>query len=283
MYLARITSDIIVIMTAKFDVLNAQSISDAIQQYSQTNLDTPFTAKISCFNSIDSTNAWLLENGKNGDVCLAEKQTAGRGRRDNKWVSPNSGNIYLSYCCYFDNSVQHRSLLGLVAGIAIAEALQEIGLSGHGLKWPNDILWNGKKLGGILIQTADNYEKFIIGIGLNVSLPDESRNEISQAATSLDMALAGKNLNRESVVIKIIERLLSHTEMFDQLPFQAFLQSWQRWDILRNQDVRFQHQGQEILGKVNGIDKHGRIGILLKSGLEYFSAADIKLKKPNKI
>ncbi|MGK0269782.1 MAG: BirA family biotin operon repressor/biotin-[acetyl-CoA-carboxylase] ligase [Cocleimonas sp.] len=267
-------------MTANFDALNAQRIHDAINTFSQNHLNTTYNSKISCFDSIDSTNAWLIENGKDGDFCLSETQTAGRGRRDNQWVSPNSGNIYLSYCCYFDNAIEHQSLLGLVAGIAIAEALQEIGLSGHGIKWPNDIFWNGKKLGGILIQTADNYQKFVIGIGLNISLPEESRSEITQAAVSLEDALKGKNFYRETVVINLIQRLLTHTEMFAQLPFQAFKQSWNRWDILHGQDVSFQHQNKEISGTVDGIDKHGRIGVLLESGIEYFSAADIKLKKP---
>ncbi len=269
-------------MTEKFDALNEQRIRESIQQFSQENLNTPYNGKISCFDSIDSTNAWLLENGKDGDFCLSETQTAGRGRRDNQWVSPNSGNIYLSYCCYFNNTVQHRSLLGLVAGIAIAEALEESDLAGHGIKWPNDIFCNGKKLGGILIQTADNYEKFVIGIGLNVSLPEESHNEITQAAVSLEDALKGKSFDRDMVVINLIQRLLSHTEMFEKLPFQAFLQSWNRWDILHGQAVSFQHQNQEISGKVDGIDKHGRIGILLESGIEYFTAADIKLKKPER-
>ncbi|MEH6454999.1 MAG: biotin--[acetyl-CoA-carboxylase] ligase [Cocleimonas sp.] len=268
-------------MTVKFDALNAQRIQESIQQYSHENLDTPYTGKIDCFDTIDSTNAWLLENGKDGDFCLSETQTAGRGRRDNSWISPDSGNIYLSYCCYFDKSIEHRSLLGLVAGIAIAEALEEVGLSGHGLKWPNDIFWNGKKLGGILIQTADNYEKFVIGIGLNVSLPEESHNEITQAAVSLEEALNGKTFDREQLVIYLIQRLLSHSEIFAQLPFQAFLQSWNRWDILKGQAVSFQHQNQEIYGTVEGIDKRGFIGVLLESGIQYFSAADIKLKKPN--
>ncbi len=268
-------------MTAKFDALNAQRIQHSIQQYSQENLDTPYNGKISCFDSIDSTNAWLLENGKDGDFCLSETQTAGRGRRNNQWVSPDSGNIYLSYCCYFDNTVAHKSLLGLVAGIAIAEALQEIGLNGHGLKWPNDIFWNGKKLGGILIQTANNFEKFVIGIGLNVSLPEESHKEITQAAVSLEDALKDKSFDREQVVIRLIQRLLSHSEIFAQLPFHAFLQSWNRWDILQGQAVSFQHQNQEISGTVEGIDKQGFIGILLESGIEYFSAVDIKLNKPN--
>ena len=268
-------------MTTKFESLNAQRIQQSLQQFSQQHLEKPYEGKVSCFDSIDSTNTWLLENGNNGDFCLSETQTAGRGRRNNQWISPDSGNIYLSFCCYFDNTVAHRSLLGLVAGIAIAEALQEIGLSGHGLKWPNDVFWNGKKLGGILIQTADNYEKFIIGIGLNVSLPQDSREEITQAAVSLEDALKGRALDREEVVIRLLQRLLSHSEIFARLPFKAFLESWNRWDILREQAVTFQHQNKEISGTVEGIDKHGRIGILLESGLEYFSAVDIKLKKLN--
>ncbi len=267
-------------MTAKYDALNAERISAAIQQFSKQNLQSPYTSKISCFETIDSTNTWLLKNGKHGDFCLSETQTAGRGRRENQWVSPQSGNIYLSFCCYFDSNIQQRSLLGLIAGIAVAEALQDIGLTGHGLKWPNDIFWKDKKLGGILIQTAENYEKFVIGIGLNVSLPKESRVKITQQAVSLEEALQAKAFDRETVVIKLLQRLLLHAEMFADLSFQAFTQSWQRWDILHHREVGFQHQNQEITGRVDGIDEHGRIGILLESGIEYFSAADIKLKKP---
>lgn len=269
----------------KFEAFSAQRIEESVQQFSKENLAKKYTGKISCFESIDSTNAWLLENGEDGDICLSETQTAGRGRRNNPWVSPNSGNIYLSYCCHFDSSIEHRSLLGLVAGIAIAEALQEIGLNGQGIKWPNDIFWQNKKLGGILIQTSSNYEKFIIGIGLNVSLTEDSHKEISQAAVSLEDAFLqsqqGKTFDREQVVIELIQHLLSHTELFAELPFHAFLQSWQRWDILRGQEVSFEDQDAVVFGTVEGIDMHGRIGILLESGIKYFSAADIKLKKPS--
>ena len=266
-----------------FETLNAQRIEAIVTQFSKDNLSKKYSGKISCFSTIDSTNKWLLENGEDGDICLSDAQTAGRGRRNNPWVSPNSGNIYLSFCCRFDNTVEHRSLLGLVAGIAIVEALQEIGLQGQGIKWPNDIFWRNKKLGGILIQTSNNYEKFIIGIGLNIRLPEQSYNEISQAAVSLEEALQGKTFNRETVVTTLIQKLLLHTELFQNLNFQSFLQSWQRWDILQGQEVSFQNKGIQISGKVDGIDKYGRIGILLESGLEYFSAAEIKLKKPEAI
>lgn len=268
-------------MTATYATLNAERITQALKQFSQDNLTSPYQGTITCFESIDSTNAWLLKHGAEGDVCLSETQTAGRGRRNNTWVSPDSGNIYLSYCCYFDESVAHRSLLGLVAGIATAEALQDAGLKGHGIKWPNDIFCQNKKLGGILIQTAENYRKFIVGIGLNVSLPNESLQQITQAATCLEDALQGRPVPREQLVILMIQHLLSHTELFARLPFAAFEQSWQRWDILQEREVEFQHQDQHINGIVSGIDKHGRIGIKHKGAVEFFSAAEIKLKKPN--
>lgn len=272
-------------MTGKYTALDAKRISNALKAFSNENLKSPYIGNVSCFKSIDSTNAWLLDNGKEGDVCLSEAQTSGRGRRDNPWISPDSGNIYLSFCCYIDNNVQHRSLLGLVAGIATAEALQEIGLTGHGLKWPNDIFWKDKKLGGILVQTAENYQKFIIGIGLNVSLPDAIRDEITQTAVSLEEALQDTAFDRETVVVTLLQRLLLHLEMFAELPFHAFSHSWQRWDILHGREVKFQHQDQEITGKVEGIDQHGRIAICLDttSKIDYFSAADIKLKKPSHI
>ena len=283
-------------MTTKFEALSAQELLQNIQQFSKERLDSPYNGKITCFETIDSTNAWLLANGGNGDFCLSETQTAGRGRRNNEWVSPDSGNIYLSFCCYFNHSVEHRSLLGLVAGVAIAEALDEIGLKDHGIKWPNDIFWKGQKLGGILIQTAENYEKFIIGIGLNVCLPDKSLEKITQTATSLEQALTDQKLDREKIVTEIMKRLLSYIEVFPQLPFHVFLKEWNRWDILHGKTVSFEHQNNEISGLVNGIDRHGRIGIIiekpsidkqsdnvkiqsLESKVDYFSVADIKLSK----
>jgi len=80
-------------MTTKFEALSAQELLQNIQQFSKERLDSPYNGKITCFETIDSTNAWLLANGGNGDFCLSETQTAGRGRRNNEWVSPDSGNI----------------------------------------------------------------------------------------------------------------------------------------------------------------------------------------------
>ena len=127
-------------MTGTHSRFNQNTIRDAVETISGLG-------QISFFEKIDSTNAWLLENGACGDICLSEAQTSGHGRRDKKWISPSSGNIYFSMCKCLDDTNQHRSLLGLIVGIAIAEALEDIGLIGHGIKWPNEYLLGTKKTG----------------------------------------------------------------------------------------------------------------------------------------
>ncbi|MCF6189184.1 MAG: biotin--[acetyl-CoA-carboxylase] ligase [Cocleimonas sp.] len=230
------------------------------------------------FESLNSTNSWLLEHGHCGDICISESQTKGRGRRGNNWVSPR-GNIHFSLCWCFDEIVKHWSLLGLVTGIAIAEALQDVGLTNHGVKWPNDIFWQQKKLGGILLETIDQSGRVIIGIGLNIALPLGSSKTIGQPVTSLDEAM-NDNVSKNELVTQLIIRLKEKLDSFKQLNFDQFMQSWQTWDILRGEQVYFDHQGIEVSGEVVEIDKHGRLGILKNTGeLCFYSSADIRLKK----
>ena len=232
------------------------------------------------FGSVDSTNSWLLENGKCGDICISEKQTSGRGRQGNTWESPQ-GNISFSLCYCFNEITKYWSLLGLITGIAIAEALEDIGLKGHGVKWPNDIFWQQKKLGGILLETSGQSGKVVIGIGLNISLPSKTHEKIGQAATSLAEAMPTANmLSKEALFIHLIERLQKRLSDFDNLNFDSFIKSWKIWDILQGKQVTFDHHGSIISGEVIKIDKHGRLGILKHSGeLCFYTSADIKLSK----
>ena len=233
------------------------------------------------FESLNSTNSWLLEHGQCGDICISESQTTGRGRRGNNWVSPQ-GNIYFSLCWCFNEMVEHWSLLGLVTGIAIAEALQDIGLTSHGVKWPNDIFWQQKKLGGILLETVDQSGKVIIGIGLNCTLLTDSSKMIGQPVISLAETM-NNNVSRDEVITRLIIRLNEKLNSFKRLNFDQFMQSWQTWDILRAEQVYFDHQGIEVSGEVVEIDKHGRIGILKNTGeLCFYSSADIRLRRLKK-
>ena len=235
--------------------------------------------KISYFNSIDSTNHWLLKNGQHADICISEKQTSGKGRRGKQWVSPDSGNIYFSLCWQFNEPLKHTSLLGLEIGIAIAESLKKVGLNNHGIKWPNDILWQQKKLGGILLETTNQSGSIVIGIGLNIELPNELRKAIDQPNISISEIMPIEEGFREQLLITLIQQLHQQLSAFPARTFFDFIKSWNKWDILQNQEVSFTHQNELIIGKVTGLDRHGRIGVVSNETINYFSSADIKIRK----
>ena len=229
------------------------------------------TSKISYFQSIDSTNSYLLERGECSEVCISDTQTAGRGRRGNTWVSPNSGNLYFSLCWCFDEIPKHWSLLGLVVGIAIAETLEEIGLKKHGIKWPNDIFYQQRKMGGILIETIDQMKKVVIGIGLNLQLSKEDQSKINQDVIDLKTAMMGKPYSRNELIISLINKLNYHLSNFKNLDIDYFNKSWNRWDILYSEVVSITYQGDKLTGKIMGIDPQGRLAFIENnSSLEFF-------------
>ncbi len=240
------------------------------------------------FDSLDSTSSWLLKYGKCDDICISEEQTIGRGRRGNTWESPQ-GNIYFSLCWCFAEISENWSLLGLVTGIAVADALAEIGLKGHGIKWPNDIFWEQKKLGGILLETADQSGKVVIGIGLNVSLSTEAEEKIGQAVTSINEAMSitddHNSLNkvvitREVIYTQLISHLQKQLSNFNSLAFDSFVETWKTWDILQGRQVNFNYQNKKISGKAIGIDTFGRLKVLESSGeINSYSSVEIKLTK----
>lgn len=238
--------------------------------------------KIKLFESIDSTSSWLLENGACGDVCLSETQTAGRGRRGNQWASPDAGNIYFSMCWCFKEITEHWSLLGLLVGTTVADALEELGLQGHGVKWPNDIFWQGRKLGGILLESQNQSGRVVIGIGLNINMQDNLDQAlskvISQPWVSLQEALGSKLMVRNQIVAIMMNHLQAMLLEFSKFNIDSFLRKWKIWDVLEGRLVIIQQNGIESSGKVMGIDKQGRIGILLDNQkIHYYSSADIKL------
>ena len=237
------------------------------------------------FNSLDSTNTWLKQNGDCGEVCFAEQQTAGRGRRGNQWLSPDAENIYLSLKWCFDKAPCHLSLLSLSVGLSIAKALEAVGLSGHGVKWPNDIYWQGLKMGGILIESVASArqraskQSLIIGIGLNVNMPSSAGEQITQPWVSLSTIL-GQQIDRHYLLALLLEHLITDLQRFDTLNLAHFQTEWQQWDVLNGKQVKILQQHQESAGIVRGIDRQGRIVIELLSGqLVHYSSAEIRLKK----
>jgi len=150
-------------------MLNTDTVYTLLQQ---NNSQTPY--KLHFYDSLDSTNTTIksLPAEDNILVCCAETQTKGRGRFGRTWHSPVGENIYCSVKWPFSKPVLHLSGLSLVIALAVMATLQKLGFHQDiGIKWPNDILWQGKKLAGILIETQGTRElQVIIGIGMNISL-----------------------------------------------------------------------------------------------------------------
>lgn len=233
---------------------------------------------IHIFAELPSTNAWLLEQGGCGDVCLAEMQTAGRGRRGRVWQSPPNKNIYFSLRWCFDAVPENYGSLSLQVGLAVARALQEAGLTEHGLKWPNDIYYAGRKLGGILLQTAQPLQQVVIGIGLNVNMRTRDGEGIDQPWCSL-ADVSGQTIDRNYLLALLLVQLIPALQAFPELDRVQFAQDWQQWDILHHREIQV-HTGTEVLsGKSLGIDPQGQLDVLLDSGArQSFSSADVSVR-----
>ncbi|OOF56772.1 bifunctional biotin--[acetyl-CoA-carboxylase] ligase/biotin operon repressor BirA [Rodentibacter myodis] len=224
---------------------------------------------------ISSTNEWILQNIpqlKKGDLCLAEYQTGGRGRRGRQWVSPFAGQMMFSVYWTF---APQKSIegLSLVVGLAIAETL------GAQVKWPNDVLLDGKKLSGILVEIS-NYKNgllnLVIGVGINVSLPTQA--EISQPYAQL--CRIDPNVDRQILLPKIIQNLYMRLERFEKVGIdEEFQQAWLIHNAFSRTEVKVITEQGEIFGIEQGIDNHGYLQVFCEKELKTFSGGEVSLRK----
>ncbi len=251
--------------------LDTHSIEHYLSSRARRTLGT-----IHVFDALDSTNSWLLAQGQCGESCLAESQTAGRGRRGHHWLSPPTGNIYLSVCWCFEKPPRLLALTSLLTGISVCDSLQQLGLQGQGLKWPNDILLGNKKLAGILVESSHQCQKLVIGIGLNVS-----RNGINIHAEdrcSLDQHLSVVP-DRNQLVALLLDNLSQQLHALPCLTFSDFEQRWADWDLTTNKPVTVLQGKYPLTGIARGIDTQGHIKVELDQGqITTFSSAEISLR-----
>ena len=233
------------------------------------------------FPACESTNKECQQLAQHGSIVLAERQTAGRGRRGNVWHSPLASNIYCSIGLQKTLEARYLGLLSLQVGICIAQVLREQGFDAAELKWPNDVLLDGKKLGGILIETrALTVDTFflVIGFGLNVHLDESTIQAINQPAVSLSQHSA-RAINRQLLLAEIISRIMNSIMQFDLHRIDALLIEFNQYDCLRGLPVVVKNAGQEIHGVHLGIAKTGEIQVRTDRGVELFSAAEISLRR----
>lgn len=236
----------------------------------------------------DSTNdavSRLPEHLQHAHVVLADRQSRGKGRRERSWHSPAGGNLYLSLGWRFDGAAAPLATLPLVVAVCICRALARLGFEGTGVKWPNDILVDGRKLAGILVelQSAGNGPALaIIGIGVNVAMPRESNpnDRIDRPWTDLaaewpaGAALPGRN----RIAAGLLEELLISLKLFETDGFPPFSADWQSRDTLRGNEVELKIGSEVLRGVARGIDEEG--GLLVEtvdSGLRACHAGEVTL------
>jgi BirA family biotin operon repressor/biotin-[acetyl-CoA-carboxylase] ligase len=236
---------------------------------------------------VDSTNTRLLAGGPPppgcADVVLSELQHAGRGRRGRRWIAPFGGSIALSMSWSFTDASRANPALSLCVGVAIARALERAGALGIGLKWPNDIWFNDRKMGGILIEVraeAGGPAHVVIGIGLNVRLGPGMRAEIEasgvKAAAVADACTAP--LSRNFIAGAIIDALLSMLADFERDGFAGFREAWTALDALRDRPAQVLTGEAVICGTARGVDAHGALRLERDGRLQEFVSGEVSLR-----
>ena len=231
-------------------------------------------------HSCESTNLECQKLGSHQSVVIAEQQTAGRGRRGNCWYSPLTQNIYCSIGVQKSLAPELLGLISLQVGVSIAGVLKDSGFPQISLKWPNDILLHGKKLGGILIETrALGDEEFflVIGVGLNLHLDDDNLARIEQPAISLQQ-VADHAVDRQQLYKHLIADIAQAVNRFDANSIAALLEQFEQLDAYLGREVVVKTREQQISGIYQGIADDGQIQINTPDGLRLFAAAEISLR-----
>ncbi len=236
---------------------------------------------------VDSTNARLLEREPppqdGADVCLAEMQHAGRGRRGRSWIAPFGAGLAMSASRSFQDAPRALPALSLAVGVAVSRGLARAGARGIGLKWPNDIWFDDRKVGGILIDLraeADGPVFVVIGIGINVVLSAAARAAIEasgvKAGAVADACAAAPS--RNAIAGAVLDELLVMLSKFESEGFAPFHPAWTDLDVLRGRAAAVSIGEQRLVGTARGIDDDGALKLEIGGSVRRFVAGDVSLR-----
>lgn len=243
--------------------------------------------RIDVLMSVDSTNQHISNLPANQDnhavLCVAEIQTAGRGRRGRSWLAPFGSGICMSLGYLFNEVPNGFSALTLVVGVALMRALHACGIRDAKLKWPNDITIRGRKLAGVLTEMrgeAAGPTHVVIGVGCNLRLPQGARDEIAQTHGVIDLheVLGDEIPDRNKLVAAFASHLMECMSTFARDGFTVFVHEWQRYDALRHCEVKVMHGDQVILGVACGVTEDGSLLIETPQGIQRFTSAEVSLR-----
>jgi BirA family transcriptional regulator, biotin operon repressor / biotin---[acetyl-CoA-carboxylase] ligase len=243
--------------------------------------------RLEAVETVDSTNAQLLArpsiaSGRT-EILLAENQTAGRGQRGRPWLTKPRGAICLSLSWSFATIPRDIGALSLAVGACVVRALERQGVTEVKLKWPNDLLARGRKLGGILIELrteASGVTYVVIGIGINVQIDAALAARVASTGIEpIDLhSLASGALSRNAIAASCIEQCVLGLRLFESEGLRLFADEWQRADVLRGQLVSVRDGNAITRGIARGIDLRGALLVETPQGLCRFNSGEVTVR-----
>ncbi|MBT8128439.1 MAG: biotin--[acetyl-CoA-carboxylase] ligase [Gammaproteobacteria bacterium] len=246
-----------------------------------------FRGGVHLFDSIDSTNDWSLEEIGRGRalpfVCLAEHQSRGRGRRGRHWLSPPGANIYLSLAWHFRLSPDSLGVLPLALGVAVKRALLRIGINDAWVKWPNDVLIEDRKIAGILVETRNLHTdacSAVIGIGVNYRMPENSLADSGMRWTDVVHAGGGMPADRSTLAGILVNEAAAMCRQYQRKAQSLLIDIEDELGVLTGRDVCLHFDnGEQLTGRVTGINDTGELRVLVNGQERIFSSADVSFGK----
>lgn len=258
---------------------------DKIHQHTSKSL---FTFDLKILNIIDSTNSFLSNNfeklqlsSNSISVVATELQTKGRGRIGRPWYSELSSGLTFSLLWRFKHGIAELSGLSLVIGIAIIRVLRSFAINQVNLKWPNDILYNNSKLGGILVELRGKVSGptyAVIGIGINFQLSHSIKSILQQDTTDL-FQITGNLLDRNVFLSALLLELCNLLSDFEVQGFSYFRDEWTSYHAYHGKNVKLLlPNNSSVSGRVDGVNADGSICLLTSTGRQSYSVGDISIR-----
>ncbi|HYN54466.1 MAG TPA: biotin--[acetyl-CoA-carboxylase] ligase [Methylotenera sp.] len=241
--------------------------------------------KLEVHDHLESTNSHLMKKASAGEAhatcVVANLQTKGRGRRGRSWQAGLGASLTFSLLWRFQCGASALSGLSLAVGVALIRALHSLGITQAQLKWPNDVLIGREKLAGILIELQGDMEgpsAAVIGMGINVNLPDSLKKNIDQPATDL-ASVAPQAINPNELLGLLLKHLADVLSNFEQQGFTTLRDEWIKHHAYHQQAVKMLHpDGRETLGKVIDVAADGILLVNTAQGEMRFSSGEISLR-----
>lgn len=244
--------------------------------------------EIEVLTEIDSTNRRLVDRPPppgSANVCLAEFQRSGRGRRGRAWHAPLGGGLCLSVGWQFADMPADLAALTLAVGVVVRRALARVTGVDVALKWPNDLVWDGRKLGGILLELAAEAQggcHVVAGIGLNVSMPAELLTAICdwpRGAVDLATAMGRAPPPRGALAVEIVAAVVELFAAYPEVGFAAYRNDWRDADFLKGRRIRLESTAGTVAGTALGIEIDGALIVETEAGVrERIISGDVSVR-----